>query len=246
MRSGPQAPRLSGSAEFRLSLESESETVLSEERGGGELRWEEDRLTGQVYQVMADERKEVTEDYDFQRAEGTLEVEWRLTDPESGRVINQGALSYRGERSHGGYLNRNGRGPRDWDPERAARQLEAELARQAAAELIEMSGPLFTSSDLSSASDPLSQRASQLVARGDWEGASALWDELLTLNPGYAPALYNLGLYREKQGELTLAWERYRQAFLANQGPMYRAALTRLTEVLRHQNQLPKVSNLSF
>ncbi|MDR2339159.1 MAG: HrpB1 family type III secretion system apparatus protein, partial [Deltaproteobacteria bacterium] len=238
-QSAKGAPLLTGDASFVLNVEGDNETVVSEEKVREMLLWEEDKLTGQVYQVMAQETKEVASDYPFQRTEGTLTVDWRLSDPESGGLLGQGTLSYRGERAHGGYLANRGGNGKALDPQAVGKDLLNELAGKAAAELIEMSGPLFTLSDLAPATDPMGQEAGKLVAKGDWQGAARLWSELLTQNPGYAPALYNLGLFNEQQGDLVLAWEHYRRAFLVDQGPRYRAALTRVTDVLRHQNQLP-------
>ncbi|MDR2405813.1 MAG: hypothetical protein LBE27_05525 [Deltaproteobacteria bacterium] len=241
------APRLSGVAEFQLSLRPDKETVVSEEKGGEEkLLWEEDKLTGQVYLVQTDGTREVASNYDFQRASGTLSVKWRLTDPKNGVVQDEGTLTYEGERSYGNYINNRGRGKKSWNIDKVRADLISELVRQAADELIEMSGPLFTAMDLDSATDDLSQKARTLVSKGDWEGASLIWNDLLIQNPNFVPALYNLGLFNEKQGALISAWEYYRQAFLVDQSPKYRQALTRITAVLRHQNQLPKAGNLSF
>ena len=240
------APRLSAGAFFQLSFTDDQESVAMEEKGREKTFWEEDKLTGEVYLVRADEPREVSSDYDFQRALGTLTVLWRLTDPENGGIASEGELVFRGERSCGSYLDQRGRPGKPFTAEAVSRDISAELVKQAAAGLIEMSGPLFTSGDLASAPDPLSQEARLLASRGDWEGASLLWEKLLTQNPSYVPALYNLGLFKEKTGELTAAWEYYRRAFLADQSPMYRAALTRVTSVLRHQNRLPRASGLSY
>jgi tetratricopeptide (TPR) repeat protein len=247
MRSNKEGPKLSGIAEFELNLSSDTETVLSEEKSGEEkVHWEEDKLTGQRYQVTTNGTREVASNYDFQRASGTLTVKWWLIDPKNGNILDDGILTYSGERSHGNYINNRDRVKRTWNIDNVRNDIITELVKQAADALIEMSGPLFTSNDLDTAMDDLSQRAKSMVYKGDWEGASILWSELLKQNPNFVPALYNLGLYKEKEGDLVSAWEYYRQAFLVDQSPKYRQALTRLTAVLRHQNQLPKAGNLNF
>jgi tetratricopeptide (TPR) repeat protein len=238
------APLLSVDTSFQLDFHSEKETVVTEEAAGNELVWEEDRLTGQVY-LTREANGSAAEDYDFERAEGALTAKWRLTDPGSGSVLSDGVLVYTGERSFGNYISNRGRPSSRPGPEQVRRDILQELVREAASGLIETTGPQFTSGDLAPAADSLSQKARSLVAGGDWEGASLLWGELLSQNPSYVPALYNLGLYKEKTGELSLAWEYYRHAFLVDQSPMCRQALTRVTDVLRRQNQLPRASRLS-
>ncbi|MDR2198053.1 MAG: hypothetical protein LBR53_01065 [Deltaproteobacteria bacterium] len=233
-------PRLSSVALFELALESGSETVINEERRPGEAVWEEDPLTGQVFLVRADETREVPADYDFQKATGNLKVEWRLDKPGAKESVDGGLLFYRAERSYGSYLQNRGRNGRGWNYESVSREILDELVSRAADDLVELAGPLFTVQDLAPASDPLSLEARDLAAGGDWEGAALIWLRLLELNPAYGPALYNLGLRSETLGDLKSAWEYYRLAFIAEQDYQYRTALTRVTQVLRRQNQLPR------
>ncbi|MDR2367558.1 MAG: tetratricopeptide repeat protein [Deltaproteobacteria bacterium] len=88
----------------------------------------------------------------------------------------------------------------------------------------------------------MSRRASSLAGTGDWDGAAAVWLEILGLNPEHGPSLYNLGLYHERRGDLDKAFAYYRLAFLSSQIRPYRLALTRISDTLEKLGRLPQAA----
>jgi hypothetical protein len=173
----------------------------------------------------------------FQSFTATLKADWTLSDPATGAVARAGTTSDTLRRSAGGWLAEQGAAPEaaPADPE-ALRLLSAALADQ----IIEELGPALDASALGRADDDRSRRALRLAEAGDWGAAAELWEELVALNPEYAPALYNLGLHHERLGELEEAWSFYRRAYLAQSVPLHREALTRLTDSLDRLGRPPR------
>jgi tetratricopeptide (TPR) repeat protein len=241
-------PVLSGEADFEFRIEDGKETVITLEEGGEALHWREDPLTGTVWTVKARVKKEVPRAFDFKSATGTLRVAWVLSDPESGRALENGTLTLADTRGLGGYLGETGSpgrraqpgSPKPPDGTEIRETLLLDLANAAALTLADILGPRFGERDLALGKDPRSRTAKVLVAKGDWDGAARIWNELATLNPGYHPALYNLGLHFERRGDLVSAWRCFRSAFVVDQNARYRESLSRVATVLMRQNRLPK------
>jgi tetratricopeptide (TPR) repeat protein len=176
------------------------------------------------------------EEYAIKVTEAVLNINWTLTDRESGAVIATGSTKETLTRSTGGFLASLGEAPSDpLTPEQAVKLMAPALADQ----LVEELGPDFTARELAPAQDDLSQKALSLASKGQWDQAAAIWKELIVLNPQYHPALYNLGLFHERNGDLQKAWSYYRLAFLSHSSNLNRNALTRLTDSLNRLNQPP-------
>jgi tetratricopeptide (TPR) repeat protein len=240
-----QYPVLSGVADFKIKVSDAKETVITTEDGAENLYWHKDPLTGETWMIKARVKKEVPKDFDFVNLSGELTVSWTLKDPKSGKTLQQGTDTIHHSKSLGGYLKNQKLLKEDYLTEAEENLLEA-LTRSAALSLVETLGPGFTDYDLARANDPFSTNAKTLVFYDHWDEASVIWKELLTLNPSYHPALFNLGLYYEQQGDLISAWTYFRQAFIQNQSIQYRDALTRLTSVLRQKGLLPRRSSDSI
>jgi tetratricopeptide (TPR) repeat protein len=240
---------LSGTAEYRFDSSPGRETVITTEEGEERVYWEDDPLTGVSWLVTARVASERPRDFDFRRARGILDVRWTLVSP-GGEALRTGRDVFAASRAAGGYADLRGKAgsaqaaaasagaPPPGEDLRQA--LLEDLAAQAASELALLAGPRFTEADLAPAPDPDGRRARALAAAGDWDAAAAIWQDLLTRNPAYGPALYNLGLYREITGDLPEAWRCFRLAFQSRQLPQYRAALSRVSGVLRRTGQLPR------
>ncbi|MDR1035141.1 MAG: hypothetical protein LBT40_00775 [Deltaproteobacteria bacterium] len=246
---GGRGPVLTGTAEYRFDASPGRETVITTEEGEVVEIWEDDSLTGESFLITTREKRSVPRDMDFQRARGILDVRWTLAEP-GGTVLRSGRNVFSASRAEGGYADRRGRAgsasaaASSEAPSLPHGELEQlmleDLARKAASDLALLAGPRFTEMDLAPANDPDGRRARMLAASGDWEGAARIWEELLTLNPSYGPALYNLGLYREITGDLPDAWRCFRLAFQSRQLPQYRNALSRVSGVLRRNGELPR------
>jgi tetratricopeptide (TPR) repeat protein len=201
------------------------------EEGDLIVHWVNEPLTGEVWLVEEPDTKWVPKDFSYEKLHGKLTISWKLIGQE-GDLLAEGTNDYNITRSLGGPLA-NRRGATVQSPDSLARDALAELCETAASNITEILGPLHAEGDLAPAGDNLSVNARNLVALGNWEEASALWEELLTLNPNYPQALYNLGLFYERKGDLTQAAAYFRRAFLNDQSSRYRNALTRVTAVLR-------------
>ncbi|MDR2351730.1 MAG: tetratricopeptide repeat protein [Deltaproteobacteria bacterium] len=233
-----QAPVLSGKTRFNLELENNSETVITVQEGREKVFYERDRLTGEVWLVKAPDELKTSQKFQYQRVIGTLTVVWTLTDPLKHSLVKSGTFTLSSSRVKDAYVSQFSGS--NFTNARLEDLIKRSLIEEAAEDLIVIIGPYFTAFDLASGHDPLSVKAHNLVTMGNWRGAQNVWQELLTLNPRYAPALYNLGLYYESQGLLNEALIQYREAFLTNQDPKFRNSLTRVTEVLRRLGKLPR------
>jgi tetratricopeptide (TPR) repeat protein len=152
-------------------------------------------------------------------------------------------LNYTLKKGLGSYLDPKGQSDlTPIDEEKARAELLSELVKLAAQDLVELTGPNFTENFLAPGDDPRSRKARSFVTQGEWNQAATIWEELLTLNPEYDTALFNLGIYHEGRGELEAALEYFRKAFRSNQNFRNRWAVSRVTDVLRHQGNLPKSS----
>jgi hypothetical protein len=246
---GSGSPVLSGTAEFRFDSSPGRETVLTTEEGEEREYWEDDPLTGESFLVTARIRNSVPRDLDFERARGVLDVRWTLASQDGG-VMRTGRNVFSVSRAAGGYADRRGTTgsataaasaeDRRLSHDELAQAVLKDLAGKAAADLALLAGPRFTETDLAPSDEAEGRRARTLAAAGDWEGAARIWQDLLILNPTYGPALYNLGLYRELSGDLPGAWSYFRLAFQSRQLPQYRAALSRVSGVLRRAGELPR------
>jgi hypothetical protein len=246
---GGEGNVLTGSAEFRYSSSPGRETVVVTERGEERVYWEDDPLTGQAWLVTARVGDRVPRDFDFSRQRGILEVDWSLLSP-SGRVLRSGRDVFSASVASGGYADRSARGTGGSPPaapdgqaglkEASGGALLEELAALAASQLAVLAGPRILEGDLAPVPDPDGRSARSLAASGDWEAAARIWEGLLSRNPSYDPALYNLGLYHEILGDLPGAWRYFRLAFRSRQLPLYREALSRASEILRRTGNLPR------
>jgi tetratricopeptide (TPR) repeat protein len=179
---------------------------------------------------------DLLETYPLELGQATLEFDWTVVDKQTGAVITSGITKDTLTRSAGGFLADYGAAARNLPtPSQAIKLMSSALADQ----LVEELGPAFSAADLAAADDSLSKQALALAHKEQWDEAAAIWTELTRLNPQYHPALYNLGLYYEKKGQLETAWSYYRQAFLSHSSNVHRDALTRLTDSLNRLNRLP-------
>jgi hypothetical protein len=211
------------------------EKVVSSDQGGS--RWPKE-LPGweDVPEIVPDY---ATAEFPLTTVEATLTAVWTLTDPQSRAIISNGSNKVALRRSYGGFLESEGKTP----PESPAQEeLLSLLAKSLADRLLQSLGPAYTASSLASAKDGISRQAATLAAAGDWDGAAQLWYGILKENPNYSPALFNLGLYHERRGDLETAYSFYRLAFLDNQTWPYRLALTRTTDALEKLGRQPKAS----
>ncbi|MDR1111621.1 MAG: tetratricopeptide repeat protein [Deltaproteobacteria bacterium] len=178
-----------------------------------------------------------TSEYPLALVEASLRADWALTEPGSGAVVASGTAASTLRRSYGGFLASQGL---TLEEPPGQEELIRILAGSLADQLAQALGPSYSAGDLAPAGDAASRQAASLAARGDWEGAARLWTELIGQNPGYAPALFNLGLFHERRGDLDKAWAFYRLAFLGDQNWTFRLALTRLTNVLGELGRPPR------
>ncbi|MDR3204504.1 MAG: tetratricopeptide repeat protein [Deltaproteobacteria bacterium] len=166
--------------------------------------------------------------YPLTVVEAELSFDWRLK-ASSGAEIKTGLVRDQFSQVAGGFLLSLGKSPEKvLSQDETLKKMIPALAFQIAEEI----GPAFDASDLESGDNEISHRALQSAASNDWDGAAALWRELLALNPEYAAANYNLGVYYERLGRLEEAHTYYRRAFITFPGPRYRLPLTRVTDAL--------------
>ncbi|MDR2455639.1 MAG: tetratricopeptide repeat protein [Deltaproteobacteria bacterium] len=173
----------------------------------------------------------------------TLTARWTLTDMSTGRIVKSGETADTLRRAAGGWLASQGAAAEALPSEIEARGV---LALALADQIIEELGPAWDSSAIEGADDERSRKARQLAMAGRWDEAADLWKELTALNPDYASAHYNLGLYYERNGRLEEAWASYRRAFLSQGHPHHREALTRLTDSLDRLGRRPRPSGSSL
>jgi hypothetical protein len=178
--------------------------------------------------------------YPLTLVKADMQSEWTLTEAQSQIIVSSGTSKVTLQRSYDGYLASQGKAQATPPVQQ---DLLNDLAKALAAQIIQSIGPAFSAENLASAKDSRSRQAASMVAADDWTGAAAIWIEILRENPEYAPALFNLGLYHERQGNLDTAWSLYRQAFLNSKTWPFRLALTRTTEALERQGRLPKASS---
>jgi tetratricopeptide (TPR) repeat protein len=180
-----------------------------------------------------------TEDYPLSLVQATLTLNWTLTEPASGAVIDAGTCTDHLQRSFGGFLGALGRASQSIPTQENVLAL---MAPGLAEQLIEALGPAYSASALATASDSLSHQAAPLAGNGEWDQAAQIWQKLLQQNPDYTPALYNLGLYHERLGDLDTAWAFYRLAYINTNTWPYRIALTRLADSLERLGRPPRAA----
>ncbi|MDR0549091.1 MAG: tetratricopeptide repeat protein [Deltaproteobacteria bacterium] len=170
------------------------------------------------------------------RAEATLTANWSLASSIDERPQRTGQTQEVFRRSYGGYLAQEGvADPTPESPERTRDNLARSLAALIVAEL----GPDHTPYNLAKAYDKQSLEAEDLVEKGDWAGAAKIWEAIIEENPAYAPALYNLALFHEREGRLAEAWKYYRSAYRVYDDLTRREALTRATDVMYRLGRPP-------
>lgn len=232
---------LSGHVSLVSRMNPEREIVPLEEPAGEPYEiYKPDDFTTRLWRVEETPMAERLHNFNMERQTGAMIFDWRVTSPE-GRLLDQGRVTLDIDRSRGGYLASVGVTPplgggNRGDIAKFERYLAEEIVRLLTLDL----GWAVTAANLESGDDKWSREARGLASRGDWEGARRLWLELLDMNSKYGPALYNLGLYYERQKNPEKAWSYYRQAFLSEGSDLHRAALTRLTESLSRAGRLPK------
>lgn len=238
---GGQQGVLSGQVSLVSRMAPERETVALKEPAGEPYEiYKPDDFTTRLWRVEERPMADTTQIFDLERQTGTMVFDWRVTSPE-GRLMDQGRVTLDINRSRGGYLASVGVTPPLGGGSRGqAAKFERYLAEELARLLTLDLGWAVSTSNLESGNDKWSREARSLASRGDWEGARRLWLELLDMNSEYGPALYNLGLYYERQKNPEEAWGWYRKAFLSEGSDLHRAALTRLTESLSRSGRLPK------
>jgi tetratricopeptide (TPR) repeat protein len=247
-------PVLSGTAVFTTTSESGKEKVITYKEGNENLYWRKDPLTNQVWTVKAKVKREVPKDYDLTLVSGSLKVDWELRAKEGGEPLSRGSDEYFLSKSLGGYqedlnkspkregdlLLKTGETQEDSLPLAAlSEELLNSLSQMAADKLLITLRPKGLK--LAHAHDSRSLRAERMAREGLWEEAALVWRELLSENPYYHPALYNLGLFYEREGELDSAWSCFRSAFLSSQETLYRNALARLSLILWRTGYPPRV-----
>lgn len=190
-------------------------------------------------QVPEKKERYNSKEYPLTLTQASFSVDWTISDPRNQVQVSSGSTMVETKQSHGGYLEKMGLEPTDsLDRDQTLKSLAQSLADQ----VMSLIGPAYSSQNLASGKDSLSRKAASLAADGDWAGASSLWLEILGLNPEYGPALFNLGLYHERLGDLDKAWAFYRLAFLSVQSQAYRLALTRTADALENLGRPPRAA----
>ena len=231
---------LSGRVSLSSQVAGERETVPQEVAAGPPYpAYQPDPFTARVWPVEETPMATQLDTYDLQRLTGDMIFDWRLASKTGGQV-DSGRVVMNIDRTRGGYLATQGLTP----PLTGSRAKNDDIENRLADELVRLLtldlGRRPGASELESGGDSLSRKAKSLASSGDWNGARNLWLELLGQNPKYAPALYNLGLYWERQNDPEEAWRYYRAAFLSDGSDLHRESLTRLTETLSRAGRLPK------
>lgn len=231
---------LSGNVSLSRQTTGERETVPQQVPAGPpQAAYQPDPFTARIWLVEEPPMATELDTYDLQRLTGDMIFDWRLTSKTGGQV-DSGQVVLNIDRTRGGYLAAQGLAPPLAGSTVNSDDIENRLADELVRLLTLDLGRYPGASELESGSDSLSRKAKSLASAGDWQEARSLWMELLGLNPQYSPALYNLGLYWERQQDPEEAWRYYRAAFLSDGSDRHRDALTRLTETLNRAGRLPK------
>lgn len=229
---------LNGQVSFREAVSNEQETVpVKLAAGEPQTVYRADPFTQRLWQVKEAPTQTELQNFTFQRVQGEMLFDWQITD-KNGAKIDSGRSAVDLNRTFGGFLAARKVAPAVENPEKLAEEARRLLAEEMTQALALDLGREPLSSEIETAPDAWSRLAASLAASGDWEGARAQWEEALDLNPNFAPALYNLGLYCERQQNPEEALLYYQKAFVANGSPLHRAALTRLTESLMRAGRL--------
>lgn len=239
-RGGGSQAVLNGRVSFSRDVSGERE-IVPEEKPSGEpyLTYEPDPFTSRLWKTEVTPRSATLTPYDLERYVGVMTFDWQLTEAKSGANLDSGRVTVNIDRTRGGYLAEQGVVP----PLKGNSRDEAKFENQLADELVRLLsldlGRFLTAADLEAASDAWSRKARAAASAGNWDLAKSHWLELLEMNPDYAPALYNLGVYYERQKNPEEAWRYYRQAFVSDGSILHRQAVTRLTEALSRTGRLP-------
>ncbi|MDR1044283.1 MAG: hypothetical protein LBP33_04080 [Candidatus Adiutrix sp.] len=201
-----------------------------------------DPFTGRLW--LTEERAGTVDlqSYDLERFTGALVFDWRLLAP-GGELLKSGRIALDIDRTRGGYLAEKGLTAPLGSEKQGRRAFKTRLADELVHQLTLDLGRFAPARELENGGHALDRQARRLAMAGDWDGARDLWLELLELNPKYAPALFNLGLYSERQRRPEDAWRYYRAAFLSVGSPKHREALSRLTEALGLAGRLPEAKD---
>ena len=240
-KKGAAAGLLSGRISLSSQTRAEKETVPLEKNSGKPYyEFKPDPFTGRMWKEKQQPTQTVLKNYDLERYNGLMTFDWQLHAAD-GALLKEGSLTLDLERSRGGYLAAEGlasslRG----GGEKAERRFDARLAEETVRLLTLDLGRHVSASELESAGDSWSRKAKSLAKKGDWNGAKDLWLELLTQNPNYGPALYNMGVYWEHENNPQSALEYYRKAFASDGSIFHRRTLNRLTETLLKAKRLPE------
>ncbi|MDR1921076.1 MAG: hypothetical protein LBS31_04945 [Candidatus Adiutrix sp.] len=224
---------LSGEVTMANETEKDVETVpVVVEKGRAKEVYRADPFTNRLWRVKERTTETEFESHDLERVYSRMIFDWRLT-PGDGNGPDSGRITLELGRVYGGFLAANKQAPPLKNQNEAlTAAMEKELAGVMAHLVVLNLGRHIDAAELEAASDPQSGQARRLAAAGRWDEAKEIWLNLLKLNPKYGPALYNLGLYWEKNLDPQTAWRFYREAFLNDGSPRHRAALTRLTELM--------------
>lgn len=221
---------ISGTVSFQEQVTEERETVpVTVAAGKPQAMYKPDPFTERLWRVKETPTATELRDFDFQRLSGEMVFDWQITD-KNGAKLDSGRSRVDVNRSFGGFLASQKLAPGQTNPKTLATEARQLLAEEMTRSLALDLGREPSPSEIETAPDTWSREALAAATRNDWEAARALWLEALELNSNFAPALYNLGLYCERDKNPETALEYYQKAFIANGSPLHRAALSRLTE----------------
>ena len=218
---------LQGQAQIAFSEKSGEEKVYFMKSGAKKEILAPDVFTGQLWTVNEPEKIPATESFPLKSMAGKLFFHWQLFD-ETGQKIKSGSLQADYHQLFEGFVLKNKKNSTASQNEKDARQyLSKTLADKLVMTLGREPGALEIESNEKQTSE-----AKRQISLGNWEEAKNIWLSLLEQNPGYYPALFNLGLYYEREANLHEAYAYYKKAFLAGGYNKAREALSRIVNGL--------------
>lgn len=236
---GPTEFVLSGVVSLEQSSRKEKERVPLEKPSGPPYDdYLPDPFTKRVWRQKVTPATSSLDSFDLERYLGFMTLDWTVSKAGSGELLDQGRVVLDINRTRGGYLAVEGMVPK-MSSKSADNEFENRLANDLIRLLALDLGRAAGVSELERGDDKWSRSARSLASSGDWEGARKEWEKLLEMNPKYGPALYNLGVYWERNRKPEEALRYYRSAFVSDASERHRRALTRLTETLRRAGRLP-------
>ena len=219
---------LQGQAQIDFSEKNGAEKVYFTKSGVKKEILKPDAFTGQLWTVNEPEKIPATESFTLKSMTGELLFHWQLFD-ETGKKIKNGSLKTDYHQLFEGFVLKNNRNiPIGQNEKGALGYLSKALADKLVMTLGREPGDL----EIESNNEKQTSEAKRLISLGDWEAAKIIWLSLLEQNPGYYPALFNLGLYYEREADLHEAYAYYKKAFLAGGSNKAREALSRIVNGL--------------